>query len=103
MRGVTIGAKYGADIKCVDDGIVDYARWFDGVGYGNMIIVNHGNGYRTLYAHASKINVRESQKVSKGQKIGEVGDTGSINGTSLYFEIWKGTEALPTRRWLGNK
>jgi len=103
MKGVTIKAEYGDDIKCVDDGIVDYARWFDGVGYGNMIIVNHGNGYRTLYAHASKINVREGQKVNKDQKIGEVGDTGSLNGTSLYFEIWKGSEALPTRRWLRNK
>jgi len=103
MKGVTIRAEYGVEIKCVDDGIVDHARWFDGVGYGNMIIINHGNGYRTLYAHASKISVREGQIVSKGQKLGEVGDTGSINGTSLYFEIWKGTEALPTRRWLGSK
>lgn len=103
MKGVTIRAEYGVDIKCVDDGIVDHARWFDGVGYGNMIIINHGNGYRTLYAHASKISVKEGQVVSKGQKLGEVGDTGSINGTSLYFEIWKGTEALPTRSWLRGK
>jgi murein DD-endopeptidase MepM/ murein hydrolase activator NlpD len=43
------------------------------------------------------------QKVNKGQKIAEVGDTGSLNGTSLYFEIWRGSEALPTRRWLGGR
>ncbi|HGJ64046.1 TPA: hypothetical protein ENS27_01510 [bacterium] len=103
MKGVTIKAQHGSDIKSVDNGIVDYARWFDGVGYGNMIIINHGNGYRTLYAHASKISVREGQEIKKGQKIGEVGDTGSLKGASLYFEIWRGTEALPTRRWLESR
>jgi septal ring factor EnvC (AmiA/AmiB activator) len=103
MKGVTIKADRGASIKCVDNGIVDHARWFDGIGYGNMIIINHGNNYRTLYAHASKILIKEGQEVSKGQIIGEVGDTGSLNGTSLYFEVWRGTEALPTRRWLGSR
>lgn len=103
MKGVTIKANHGEAIKCVDDGKVDYARWFDGVGFGNMIIIDHGNGYRTLYAHISKILVKEGQLVKKGQKIAEVGDTGSLNGASLYFEIWRGTEALSTRRWLGGR
>ena len=100
MKGVTIKANQGTNIKCVDDGIVDYARWFDGVGYGQMVIVNHGGGFRTLYAHASEILVKEGQKVSKGQTIAKVGDTGSLKGPTLYFEIWKGSEAQPTRRWL---
>jgi len=100
MKGVTIEANQGTDIKCVDDGMVDYARWFDGVGYGNMVIINHGNGFRTLYAHASEILVREGQKVSKGQTIAKVGDTGSLKGPGLYFEVWKGSAAQPTRRWL---
>jgi septal ring factor EnvC (AmiA/AmiB activator) len=100
MKGVTIKANKGTDIKCVDDGIVDYARWFDGVGYGQMVIINHGNGFRTLYAHASDILVKEGQKVIKGQTIAKVGDTGSLKGPELYFEVWKGSEAQPTRRWL---
>jgi septal ring factor EnvC (AmiA/AmiB activator) len=100
MKGVTIKANQGTGIKCVDDGIVDYARWFDGVGYGQMVIINHGNGFRTLYAHASEILVKEGQNVSKGQTIAKVGETGSLKGPILYFEIWKGSEAQPTRRWL---
>ncbi|MDQ1329014.1 MAG: Peptidase protein [Candidatus Poribacteria bacterium] len=100
MKGVTIKANKGTDIKCVDDGIVDYARWFDGVGYGQMVIINHGNGFRTLYAHASDILVKEGQKVTKGQTIARVGDTGSLKGPELYFEVWRGSEAQPTRRWL---
>jgi len=103
MKGVTIEANYGDGIRCVDDGVIDYARWFDGVGFGQMVIVNHGGGYRTLYAHASEILVKEGQRVKKGQVIARVGDTGSINGSVLYFEVWKGTRALPTRQWLASQ
>jgi septal ring factor EnvC (AmiA/AmiB activator) len=100
MKGVTIQARYGADIQCVASGIVEYARWFDGVGFGQMVIVDHGNGYRTLYAHASELLVEEGQKVKRGQTIARVGDTGSLIGSILYFEIWKGTKAMRTRQWL---
>ena len=100
MKGVTIQARYGADIRCVASGIVEYARWFDGVGFGQMVIVDHGSGYRTLYAHASELLVEEGQKVKKGQTIAKVGDTGSLGGPILYFEIWKGTKAMRTRQWL---
>ena len=100
MKGVTIQARYGADIRCVANGIVEYARWFDGVGFGQMVILNHGNGYRTLYAHASELLVVEGQWVKSGQTIAKVGDTGSLKGPILYFEIWKGTKAMLTRQWL---
>jgi septal ring factor EnvC (AmiA/AmiB activator) len=100
MKGITIQARYGADIQCVAGGIVEYARWFDGVGFGQMVIVDHGNGYRTLYAHASELLVEEGQKVKTGQTIAKVGDTGSLMGPILYFEIWKGTKAMRTRQWL---
>jgi len=100
MKGITIQARYGADIQCVAGGIVEYARWFDGVGFGQMVIVDHGNGYRTLYAHASELLVEEGQKVKTGQPIAKVGDTGSLMGPILYFEIWKGTKAMSTRQWL---
>jgi septal ring factor EnvC (AmiA/AmiB activator) len=100
MKGVTIQARYGADIRCVASGIVEYARWFDGVGFGQMVIVDHGNGYRTLYAHASELLVEERQNVKRGQMIAKVGDTGSLKGPILYFEIWRGTKAMITRQWL---
>ncbi len=100
MKGVTIQAQYGANIRCIANGIIDYARWFDGVGFGQMVIIDHGNGYRTLYAHASELLVKEGQKVKGGQVIAKVGDTGSIKGPILYFEIWKGATAMSTRQWL---
>lgn len=100
MKGVTIQTRYGADIQCVASGTVEYANWFDGVGFGQMVIIDHGSGYRTLYAHASELLVAEDQRVSGGQVIAKVGDTGSLRGPILYFEIWKGTKAMPTRQWL---
>ena len=100
MKGVTIQGRYGADIRCAGNGTVEYAQWFDGVGFGQMVIVDHGYGYRTLYAHASELLVRAGQRVRKGQAIAKVGDTGSLKGPILYFEIWKGTEAMRTRQWL---
>lgn len=100
MKGVTIQAKYGANIRCIAGGTVEYAQWFDGVGFGQMVIVNHGNGYRTLYAHASELLVEAGQKVKAGQVIARVGDTGSLSGAILYFELWKGIEAMFTKRWL---
>lgn len=103
MKGVTIQASYGADIRCVEDGIVDYAKMFPGIGYGQMVIVDHGKGYRTLYAHASALLVKEGQKVSKGQVIAKVGDTGSNKGPILYFEVWRRSEPLPARQWLMSK
>ena len=81
-------------------GIVEYAKWFDGVGFGQMVIVDHGNSYRTLYAHASELLASKGQRVKAGQAIARVGDTGSLRGSMLYFELWKGTKAMPTRLWL---
>ena len=100
MNGVTIQAKYGDNIRCVAGGTVEYAQWFDGVGFGQMVIVAHGNGYRTLYAHASELLVKKGQKVKAGDVIARVGDTGSLGGPVLYFELWKGTKAMPTTQWL---
>jgi septal ring factor EnvC (AmiA/AmiB activator) len=64
---------------------VIYADWFK--GYGHLIILDHGGGYFTLYAHASEIQARLGDSVSRGQVIGKVGDTGSLEGAQLYFEL----------------
>lgn len=100
LKGVTIKAPKGEEVLSIGDGIVEYARWFDGLGLGLMVIINHGNGYRSLYAHLGEIFVREGERVEKGQAIGIVGETGSLLGPALYFEIRRGLIPIDIRRWL---
>lgn len=84
-RGIEIGASDGKDIAAVADGTVIFADWFK--GYGRLLILDHGGGYFTLYAHASEILARAGETVSRGQVIGRVGDSGSLEGPQLYFEL----------------
>lgn len=84
-RGIEITAPEGREIAAVADGTALYADWFK--GYGRLIILDHGGGYFTLYAHASELLVRAGDAVAKGQVIGRVGDTGSLEGPQLYFEL----------------
>ncbi len=84
-RGIDIEAGEGTGIASVAAGHVVYTDWFK--GYGNLIILDHGNDYYTLYAHAAEIRVREGEDVRQGQIIGTVGDTGSLAGPRLYFEV----------------
>lgn len=84
-RGIEITAPEGRDIVAVADGTIIYADWFK--GYGRLIILDHGGGYFTLYAHASEVLARAGEGVSRGQVIGRVGDTGSLEGPQLYFEL----------------
>lgn len=84
-RGIEIAAPEGKDILAVAEGTVIYADWFK--GYGRLIILDHGAGYFTLYAHAAEMRVRPGDAVVRGQVIGKVGDTGSLEGPQLYFEL----------------
>ena len=83
--GIDIGAGYGAQILAADSGTVtaSYYHW----SYGNMIMISHGNGYTTLYAHMSSFAVSTGQTVSKGQVIGYVGSTGQSTAAHCHFEI----------------
>ncbi|HEY4391639.1 MAG TPA: peptidoglycan DD-metalloendopeptidase family protein [Paenibacillus sp.] len=74
-------------IMAADDGVISFAGQKS--GYGNCIIVDHKNGYQTLYGHLSKISVKKGQVVEKGSKIGVMGNTGRSTGTHLHFEIHK--------------
>ncbi|OXL86718.1 hypothetical protein BCV73_29310 [Paenibacillus sp. SSG-1] len=74
-------------IMAADDGTVTFTGQIS--GYGNAIIISHGNGYETLYGHLNSISVHSGQKVSQGQKIGIMGSTGHSTGTHLHFEIHK--------------
>lgn len=85
-RAVDIGAPAGTPVVAADSGFVIYAGWDDS-GYGNLIILDHGNGYVTLYAHLSEMLVSAGQSVAKGTRIGSVGSTGNSTGPHLHFEI----------------
>ncbi len=84
-NGVDIEAAEGKDIAAVYAGHVIYTGWFK--GYGNLIILDHGHEYYTLYAHIAEIEAKEGDDVRQGQRIGTVGDTGSLAGPRLYFEV----------------
>jgi septal ring factor EnvC (AmiA/AmiB activator) len=97
-NGIDIRAPKGAPIRSVATGRVELVDWI--VGYGNCIIINHGGGYYTLYAHADNIFVALSQNVAGGEVIAEVGDSGSLNGYECHFEIRKSKQALNPSEWL---
>ncbi len=90
--GLDIGAGYGSAIVASDSGVVILAE-VNG-GYGNCVMIDHGNGYYTLYGHLSGYAVSYGQEVSKGQTIGYVGDTGWATGPHLHFEIRSGSTKL---------
>ena len=76
----------GSSIVAADAGTVILAEWYG--GYGNCVIIDHNNGYKTLYGHLSSIGVSAGQAVSAGSYLGGVGATGTATGTHLHFEIW---------------
>ena len=95
--GVDIEAAQGTDVGAVYAGHVIYTGWFK--GYGNLIILDHGHEYFTLYAHVAEILVKEGEDVRQGQRIGSVGDTGSLTGPRLYFEVRYQGKAQDPEQW----
>jgi septal ring factor EnvC (AmiA/AmiB activator) len=100
-RGIEIAAPQGRDIVAVADGTVIYADWFK--GYGRLVILDHGSGYFTLYAHASDILVKAGDAVSSGQVIAKVGDSGSLEGPQLYFELRHKGKPQDPLAWLQSR
>ena len=92
--GVDIDGHYDSPIYATEAGTVAVAGW--GTGYGIQAVVNHEGGYKSRYAHMSKIFVTPGQAVAKGEVIGMVGTTGRSTGTHLHFEIYvNGTRVNP--------
>jgi murein DD-endopeptidase MepM/ murein hydrolase activator NlpD len=89
-RAIDIGAPKGTPVHAADSGYVVTAGWSN-AGYGYMILINHGNGYITRYAHLSSMDVEVGDSVKKGQMIGRVGSTGHSTGPHLHFEIIQGS------------
>jgi murein DD-endopeptidase MepM/ murein hydrolase activator NlpD len=86
-KALDISNKGGPAILAADSGRVTVAGWPDNFGYGNRVIINHGNGFETLYAHMSSIAVSVGQTVNRGDVLGVMGSTGRSTGTHLHFEI----------------
>jgi septal ring factor EnvC (AmiA/AmiB activator) len=84
-KGIFIAASSGSEIKAIYEGTVIFADYFK--GYGNMVIVDHGGGYFSLYAHASRITRKVGSEVKRGDTLALVGDVDSTRGPVLYFEI----------------
>lgn len=83
--GMDFSAAVGTDIYATGDGTVEDAGWES--GYGNCVVIDHGYGYKTRYAHMSRIGVRRGEKVIRGQVIGAVGNTGKSTGPHLHYEV----------------
>jgi septal ring factor EnvC (AmiA/AmiB activator) len=98
--GIEIVAKRGEPIHAVCGGIVQYSNWLK--GYGNLIIIHHDHAYYTLYAHADELFKSQGDIVEGGEVIATVGDTHSINGPRLHFEVRHHSKALNPMEWLDN-
>jgi len=84
--GVDIAGKEGEPVYAADNGVVVYAGW-NNWGYGNVVVINHGNGWQTLYAHLSSYNVACGQSLNQANLIGAIGNTGNSSGAHLHFEM----------------
>lgn len=94
-NGIDFGASQGTPIAAAEAGTVAVAGWSTG-GFGNYVIISHGGGLQTLYAHQSSLAVSAGQSVSRGQTIGYVGSTGMSTGPHLHWEVWQsGTPVNP--------
>jgi hypothetical protein len=85
-RGIDIAGEEGEGTYATDAGVIVYAGW-NNYGYGNMVMIDHGNGFQSLYAHLSAFNVGCGQSVGQGDVIGAIGTTGASSGSHLHFEI----------------
>jgi septal ring factor EnvC (AmiA/AmiB activator) len=99
QNGLDIGAPAGAPVRAIAPGRVVHAGWFK--GYGNIIIIDQGDGYHTLVAHLASMRTATGESVDPGDVIGTVGDSGSLKGPYLYFEIREKGRPVDPKGWLG--
>jgi len=85
--GLDFTAPIGTEIYATGDGVVELAKW--NAGYGRCVVINHGFGYKTKYAHCKKLNCRKGQKIKKGEIIAFLGNTGQSSGPHLHYEVIK--------------
>ncbi|WP_232823815.1 MULTISPECIES: peptidoglycan DD-metalloendopeptidase family protein [Salinicola] len=100
-NGILIGAPAGTAIKAVHAGRVVFANWMR--GFGNLLILDHGDGILTLYAHLQQIDVDPGQQVANGQTVGAVGNTGGQSRPALYFEVRQNGNPINPGNWIGKR
>ncbi len=98
QKGIDIRVERGEPVKSVFKGKIMFAQWLK--GYGNLVIVDHGDHYYTLYAHVEEIFKQEGERVETGEVIATAGDTGSIKGLCLHFELRHHGKPVNPMTWL---
>ena len=93
-RGIDLAGSLGEGVYAADAGVIVYSGW-NNYGYGNMIMIDHGNGFQSLYAHLSELYRGCGQSVGQGEGIGAIGSTGSSSGPHLHFELMAGIKVNP--------
>jgi septal ring factor EnvC (AmiA/AmiB activator) len=96
-KGIYITGSQGEEVRSVFPGRIDYSGWFK--GYGQLVIIDHGDHYFTVFAHLEEIGKQKGEMVSAGEAIGVIGDPGWQVGPGVYFEIRKGGNHLDPIRW----
>ena len=91
-KGMDFTAPVGTEIYATGDGVIEKVGWTG--GYGKTIMINHGYGYKTRYAHCSKFKCKRGQKVKRGDLIGFVGNTGQSTGPHLHYEVFKNKKQI---------
>jgi septal ring factor EnvC (AmiA/AmiB activator) len=99
--GIDIKGKPGSEVRTVLGGIVTTITFIR--GFGTTIIIDHGSGFYTVYSHVTKVQTNENSQVRGGDIIAYMGDSGSINGSQLHFEIWGQGKKLNPEKWLSEK
>ena len=99
--GIDIKGKPGSEIRTVLNGVVTTITYIR--GYGTTIIVDHGGGFYTVYSHVTNIQTNVDSEVRAGDVIAYMGDSGSVNGSMLHFEIWGKSQKLNPEKWLQKK
>jgi murein DD-endopeptidase MepM/ murein hydrolase activator NlpD len=96
-NGVDFAGKPDSPILATANGVVRHTGWVN--GYGQAVLIDHGLGFSTLYAHATGIKVKEGDTVKRGQRIAFMGTTGRSTGTHLHYEVWKDGKPVNPQRY----
>jgi len=99
--GIDIKASRGKEVRCIFPGVVSLITYMS--GFGNMVIVDHNDGYYTVYAHMDEVRVTTGEFVEGGGPIGSVGESGSLEGPKLHFEVYGNNKNLNPLSWLKKK
>ena len=100
-NGIVIQASAGTPVTAVHSGRVVFADWMR--GFGNLLIIDHGDQIMTLHAHLQQFSARPGQQVNRGDEIGRVGDSGGQSRAALYFEVRRGGEPINPQRWIARR